>query len=90
MRGLSRDISVHLAWSDMRVSLVAEGVSYSPDVAFDLVNRAHESFHNMLLELHRFGMLDNGLDDEDEDDFGPVPDKELIDPRIVKLDNEDG
>lgn len=86
MRGLSRDMSVHLAWQDMRISLVAEGVSWSPDVAKDLTNRLHESWHNALLELHRFGMLDNGdTEVEEDDEFGPAPERELQDPHIVKL-----
>lgn len=91
MRGLTRDMSVHLAWNDIRLSLIAEGVSYSPDVALDLTNRLHEAWHNTLLELHRFGMLDTGdSEDEDEDEFGPQPDKELIDPRVVFLMDEEG
>lgn len=91
MRGLTRDMSVHLAWNDIRLSLIAEGVSYSPDIALDLTNRLHEAWHNTLLELHRFGMLDTGDgEDEDEDEFGPQPEKELIDPRVVRLMDEDG
>jgi hypothetical protein len=89
VRGISRDMSIHLAWQDMRLSLVAEGVSWSPDVAQDMVNRMHEGWHNTLLELHRFGMLAND-DDTDADEFGPTPDKELIEPHIVRLMDEDG
>lgn len=85
MRGLSKDMSIHLAWQDMRISLVAEGVSWSPDVAKDLTNRLHETWHNTLLELHRFGMLDNDDEDVDDDEFGPTPERELQDPHIVTL-----
>lgn len=90
MRGLSRDMSVHLAWQDMRISFVAEGVSWSPDVAVDMTNRLHEAWHNTLLELHQFGMLDNSVDDDDDDEFGPQPEKELMDPRVVRLRDEEG
>jgi hypothetical protein len=31
-------------------------------------------------------MLDT---EEDEDEFGPVPDRELVDPRIVYVEDED-
>lgn len=90
MKGLSQDLSLHLAWQDIRLSFVAEGMSWRPDVAVDMTNRMHEAWHNTLLELHRFGMLDNDRDDEDEDEFGPQPERELIDPRIVRLSDEDG
>lgn len=89
MRGLSRNMTAFIAWQDMKIGLTAEDVSWSPDVAADMANRLHEMWHNTLLELHRFGMLANNLsdDDEDEDEFGPMPDRELQDPRIVRLDD---
>ena len=94
MRGLSRDMSIHLAWQDMRISLIAEGTSWSPDVAKDLTNRLHETWHNALLELHRFGMLDNGGEEVEDDEFGPTPERELQDPHITTvfdgLAGEDG
>ena len=89
MRGLSRNMTAFIAWQDMKIGLTAEDVSWSPDVAADMANRLHEMWHNTLLELHRFGMLANNLndDDEDDDEFGPMPDRELQDPRIVRLDD---
>lgn len=90
MRGLSRNMNAYIAWQDMRIGITAEDVSWSPDVASDMANRLHEMWHNTLLELHRFGMLaSSSLDDEDEDEeFGPEPERELQDPRTVRL--EDG
>ena len=93
MRGLSRNMHAYIAWNDMRVGLTAESVSWSPDVASDMANRLHEMWHNTLLELHRFGMLEGSDEaefDEDEDDF--VPERELQDPRIVRIEDgsEDG
>jgi hypothetical protein len=90
MRGLSRNMHAVIAWQDMRVALTAEDVSWSPDVAADMVNRLHELWHDTLLELHRFGMLANSIDDDDEDPE-LVPERELQEPHIVKLeDGEDG
>lgn len=86
MRGLSRNMHGYIAWQDMRVGLLAEDVSWSPDVASDMANRLHEMWHNTLLELYRFGMLD-GEHDEDDDEFGPTPERELQDPRTVRLDD---
>jgi hypothetical protein len=90
MRGLSRNMHAVIAWQDMRVALTAEDVSWSPDVAADMVNRLHELWHDTLLELHRFGMLANSIDDDDEEPE-LVPERELQEPHIVKLeDGEDG
>lgn len=90
MRGLSRNMHAFVQWQDMRVGLVAEDVSWSPDVASDMANRLHEMWHNCLLELYRFGMLDSNLDgfeEDDEDEYGPSPERELQDPHTVRLDD---
>ena len=86
MRGVSRNMHAYISWQDMRVGLLAEDVSWSPEVASDMSNRLHEMWHNPLLELYRFGMLD-GEHDEDDDEFGPTPERELQDPRTVRLDD---
>lgn len=89
MRGLSRNMHAMIAWQDMRVALTAEDVSWSPDVAADMVNRLHELWHDTLLELHRFGMLANDPDEDEDDEI--VPERELQEPHIVKLEEgEDG
>lgn len=88
MKGLSQDLSLHLMWQDIRLSFIAEGMSWRPDVAADMTNRMHEAWHNTLLELHRFGMLANGEDEEDEDEFGPTRSHELIDPFRVQVNDE--
>jgi hypothetical protein len=89
MKGLSQDLSLHLMWQDIRLSFVAEGMSWRPDVAADMTNRMHEAWHNTLLELHRFGMLATDDDDDDElDEFGVTRSGELIDPFTVQV-NED-
>jgi hypothetical protein len=83
-----RDLSMHAMYGEIRCSIIAEGVSWSPDVANDMVNRLHEVWYNTLHELNQFGML-GAEEEDDEDEFGPTPDKELIDPRVVRLSEED-
>jgi hypothetical protein len=93
MKGLSQDLSLHLMWQDIRLSFVAEGMSWRPDVAADMTNRMHEAWHNTLLELHRFGMLATGddEDDDDTDEFGPTRSSELIDPFTYQVqDDQEG
>lgn len=91
MRGLSRNMHAVIAWQDMRVALTAEDVSWSPDVAQDMVNRLHELWHGTLMELHRFGMLANSPDDDDFDEDGIPRERELQEPHIVTLEEgEDG
>ena len=88
MRVPGRDISVHLAYLDLHLAVIAQGVSYSPDVADDMVGRMSKLFDESLMRLIEYGLLETEEDDEDE--FGPVPDKELTDPRIVYVEDEDG
>ena len=80
-------MSVHLAYLDLHLAVVAQGVSYSPDVADDMVGRMGKLLEESLMRLAEYGMLDT---EEDEEEFGPVPDRELIDPRIVYVEDEDG
>lgn len=83
----SRDIQLHVRYGEIQVSMIAEGVSWSPDAANDLVNRVAMAWDNTLASLYEYGLVE--VDDED-DDYGPVPEKELIDPRIVTLEDNDG
>ena len=87
MRIPARDMSVHLAYLDLHLAIVAQGVSYSPDVADDMVGRMSKLLDESLMRLAEYGMLDT--EDEDEDEFGPVPDRELVDPRIVYVEDDD-
>lgn len=87
MRIPARDMSVHLAYLDLHLAVVAQGVAYSPDVADDLVGRMSSLFDQSLMRLAEYGLLDSEGDDEEE--FGPVPDRELIDPRVVFVEDED-
>jgi len=87
MRIPARDMSVHLAYLDLHLAVVAQGVSYSPDVADDMIGRMSKLLDESLLRLAEYGLLGN---EEDEDEFGPVPDRELVDPRTVYVEDEDG
>ncbi len=87
MRVPNRDMSVHLAYLDLHLAIVAQGVSYSPDVADDMVGRMSKLLDESLLRLAEYGLLDTEEDEEDE--FGPVPDRELVDPRVVYVEDED-
>lgn len=88
-RGISRDIQAHVRYGEIGVAMVAEGVSWSPDAANDLVNRVSVLWENTLQALYSYGMLDTDTDDE-EDEYGPTPEKELIDPRRVFLEGDNG
>lgn len=87
MRIPARDMSVHLAYLDLHLAIVAQGVAYSPDVADDLVGRMSILFDQSLYRLAEYGLLDSEGDEDEE--FGPVPDRELIDPRVVFVEDED-
>jgi hypothetical protein len=86
VRPSMRDIHVHVGYGELRCALVAEGVSWSPDVAADMVSRMQGLFANTMAEAYQYGLLE---DDDDDDDLGPTPEKELIDPRVVFLEAEE-
>jgi hypothetical protein len=83
----ARDMSVHVAYLDLHLAIVAQGVSWSPDVADDMITRMSKLLDQSMMTLSQYGVF--GDDDDDEDEFGPVPEKELVDPRIVYVEDED-
>lgn len=83
----ARDMSVHVAYLDLHLAIVAQGVSWSPDVADDMITRMSKLLDQSMMTLAQYGVLVE--DDEEEDEFGPVPEKELVDPRIVYVEDED-
>jgi hypothetical protein len=86
----SRDIGMHISWGDIRCSVIAEGRSWSPDVADDMVNRMGDLWENTLRSISDTGHFDGEEEEEDEEDeYGPTPSKELIDPYVIRL-SEDG
>ena len=93
MRIPSRNISLHLRYLDLNLAIMSEGSSWSPDVADDMVNRMERYLENTIRTMIEYGMIEGSEieeEDEDEDEWGPQPEKELIDPRIVTLEGEDG
>lgn len=90
MRGLSNDIHCHVSYGDIRVAMVAEGCSWSPDVAQDIANRTAEVWHNTLMELYRFGMLEQPSEDEEDEEEPEGVNESIIHRHIVRLDGEDG
>jgi hypothetical protein len=83
----ARDMSVHVAYLDLHLAIVAQGVAWSPDVADDMITRMNRLLDQSMMTLAQYGVLVE--DDEEEDEFGPVPEKELVDPRIVYVEDED-
>ncbi len=96
MRIPSRSIGLHVRYLDLNISLMSEGSSWSPDVADDMVARMNICLENTIRSMIEYGVMrsaDGGVDDDEEDDedeWGPQPEKELIDPRIVWLEDTDG
>jgi hypothetical protein len=82
----NRDMSVHLAYLDLHLAIVAQGVAYSPDVADDMIGRMSKLLDESLMRLAEYGLLDT---EEEEDEFGPVPDRELVDPRVVFVEDDE-
>ena len=80
-------ITANITMGDLAVTIVASGTSYSPDIADDIARRAIDMWHGTLGELDEYEMLDNSddFDEDDDDEFGPIPERELQDPRIVRF-----
>jgi hypothetical protein len=85
----SRDIALHVGYLDLRVALISEGTSWSPDVATDMINRMQNLWDNTLRTAIEYGLV--GGEDEDEYD-APPPEGELHSPVVVYVEdgNEDG
>lgn len=86
MRIPSRDMSVHVAYLDLHLALVAQGVAWSPDVADDMIARVGKLFDQSMATLAEYGVYE----EEEDDEFGPTPEKELVDPRVVYVEDDDG
>ena len=82
----ARDMSVHVAYLDLHLAIVAQGVAWSPDVADDMITRMSKLLDQSMMTLSQYGVFD---EDEEDDEFGPVPDRELVDPRVVFVEDED-
>jgi len=85
MRIPSRDMSVHVAYLDLHLALVAQGVAWSPDVADDMIARVGKLFDQSMATLAEYGVYE----EEEDDEFGPTPEKELVDPRVVYVEDDE-
>lgn len=83
-----RDMSVHVGYLDLHLAIVAQGVAWSPDVADDMIGRMGKLFDESMYTLVQYGVLDSE-EDEDEDEFGPVPDRDLKSPHVVYVEDDD-
>lgn len=83
----ARDIAVHVGYLDLRVTIVSEGTSWSPDVASDMVSRMKTLWDNTLFSAVEFGLVGGEVEDEEEYD-APPPEGELHSPIVVYV--EDG
>ena len=92
MRIPPRNISLHVRYLDLNIALISEGSSWSPDVADDMVNRMEKYLENTIRTMIQYGVFQSAIeeDDEDEEEWGPQPEKELIDPRSGRLEDLDG
>lgn len=62
-RSTARDISMHVGYGDLRCSIVAEGVSWSPDVADDMITRMQQLWQNTLTTSWEYEMT--AVDEDD-------------------------
>lgn len=81
----SKDMIVHVGYLDLQLTIIAQGVAWSPDVADDMVNRISKLFDQSLSTGAQYGLFE---EDEEEDDYGPTPEKELINPYIVHVEDD--
>jgi hypothetical protein len=67
------DIIVRVGVGEVFAMVVAEGSSWNPDVAKDIINRTDELWQNTIDAAVDAGLIDIGQslpdDDEDDDDF---------------------
>lgn len=63
---VSRDITVRIIYGDVMVEVTAEGVSWSPDVADDLIKRVNGLWKSTLESMHETDSWNvDALTDED-------------------------
>ena len=84
----SRDISLHVGYLDLRISMVSEGTSWSPDVADDMVTRMERLVENTIRTGIEYGMF-SGEDEDEEEYEAATPEGELHNPNIVYVEYGD-
>ena len=89
------NIGIHVNFLDLSLAIVADGVSWSPDVADDMTRRMKNLFDESISTLVLHGFMqdeieqgefeDEESEDEEEEEAGNRPSKELIDPNVIFL-----
>ena len=64
MAQMSRDVAMTVQYGELRVQIIAESVSWNPDVADDMIRRATDLWRNAIEELAQFGIFEIPDDDD--------------------------
>jgi len=89
------NMGVHVNFLDLSLAIVADGVSWSPDVADDMTRRMKVLFDESVSTLIQYGFMQDEIEqgevedekpeDGEEEEPGNRPSKELIDPNVIFL-----
>ncbi len=93
------DIGIHVNFLDLSLAIVADGVAWSPDVADDMTRRMKGLLDDSVSTLVQYGFMQDEIDqgdiesdpdekeddEEEEEEPGNRPSKELIDPNVIFL-----
>ena len=86
------DIGIHVNFLDLSLAIVVDGVAWSPDVADDMTGRMKTLLDESISTLVQYGFMQDEIDqgeieeeDESEEEPGNAPSKELIDPNVIFL-----
>ena len=92
---IRNNMGVHINFLDLSLAIVADGVSWSPDVADDMTRRMKTLLDDSVSTLVQYGFMYDEIDqgeieeeepeDEEEEEPGNRPSKELIDPNVIFL-----
>jgi hypothetical protein len=85
------DIGIHVNFLDLSLAIVVDGVAWSPDVADDMTGRMKTLLDESISTLVQYGFMQDEIEqgeieeDEEEEEPGNTPSKELIDPNVIFL-----
>ena len=63
---ISKNIMARVVYGDLRVELTAEGASWNPDVADDLIKRVNALWRSSLEAMQETGAWENAIVDDDD------------------------
>ena len=84
------DIGIHVNFLDLSLAIVVDGVAWSPDVADDMTGRMKTLLDESISTLGQYGFMQDEIEkgeeeDEEEEEPGNTPSKELLDPNVIFL-----